>query len=236
MFKRVKNDIQVVFKRDPASRSMLEAFFLYPGLHAIWIHRVAHWLWNKDLKTIARWISYCSRHYTGIEIHPGAKLSEGLFIDHGMGIVIGETAEVGLNVTIYQGVTLGGVSWQKGKRHPTVEEDVVIGAGAKVLGNITIGKGSRIGANSVVVKSVPSNSVVVGVPGQIIKRSKEKEKGTVDLENGQMPDAIGTSLSSIFQRLEILEKKMEGQLTEKDKAKYIHAPENGIWHGEDFMI
>jgi serine O-acetyltransferase len=160
-----------VLERDPAARTWLEVLLVYSGLHAIWIHRIAHWLWQHNFRFIARWLSQFSRWLTGIEIHPGAKIGKGFFIDHGMGVVIGETAEIGADVTLYHGVTLGGTSLEKGKRHPTIGDRVVIGAGAKILGAITIGNDSRIGANAVVVKSVPPNSVVVGVPGQIVQRS-----------------------------------------------------------------
>ena len=153
---------------DPAARRPLEVFFAYPGLHAVWGHRINHWLWMHKFKLIARWLSHVNRFFTGIEIHPGAVIGSSLFIDHGMGVVIGETAEIGDNVTLYHGVTLGGVSLEKVKRHPTIEDNVVIGSGAKVLGPFTVGKGSRIGSNSVVVKEVPANSTVVGVPGRIV--------------------------------------------------------------------
>jgi serine O-acetyltransferase len=172
MFKNVRNDLKVVFERDAAARTTLEVLLVYPGLHALWFYRMCHWMWNHHLKTLARLLTHLSRFLTGIEIHPGTNIGEGFFIDHGMGIVIGETAEIGKNVTLYQGVTLGSLSLHKGKRHPTIEDGVIIGAGAKVLGPITIGHGSRIGANAVVLKSVPPHSVVVGVPGQIIRHSK----------------------------------------------------------------
>ncbi|MGB9801296.1 MAG: serine O-acetyltransferase, partial [Thermanaerothrix sp.] len=189
MFQTLREDIESVFERDPAARTFLEVLLTYPGLHAIWLHRVAHWLWRRRLKLIARWLSTLNRFLTGIEIHPGAKIGRRFFIDHGMGVVIGETAEVGDNVTMYHGVTLGGVSLEKGKRHPTIEDDVVIGAGAKVLGNIVVGRGSRIGANAVVVKSVPPNSVVVGVPGQVVVRSQPRPAAP-DLQHDKLPDAI----------------------------------------------
>lgn len=226
MFERMQNDIQVILDRDPAARSKWEVFWCYPGLHAIWWHRMTHWLWKHNWKTLARWISYVDRFFTGIEIHPGAQIADGFFIDHGMGVVIGETAEIHRNVTIYHGVTLGGTSLEKVKRHPTIEENVVIGAGAKVLGNITIGRDSRIGANSVVVKSVPANAVVVGVPGQVIVRSDHKVPS-----QDQMPDAIGVSLASVLGRLEKIESAMK-----LETSKSTRPPEEGVWHGEDFMI
>src|SRR5512144_1148405 len=168
MFAALKQDIKAVFDRDPAARSVPEVIFCYPGLHALWFHRVAHWFWKHEFYFIGRFISHLGRFFTGIEIHPGATIGQGCFIDHGVGVVIGETAEIGDNVTLYHGVTLGGVSWEKVKRHPTIEDNVVIGSGAKVLGPFTVGKGSRIGSNSVVVKEVPAHSTVVGVPGRIV--------------------------------------------------------------------
>lgn len=235
MFARVRKDIKAILQKDPAARSAWEVFLTYPGLHAIWYHRVAHWFWNKNLKTIARLLSTVNRFFTGVEIHPGAKIGEGVFIDHGMGVVIGETAEVMNDVTIYHGVTLGGTSLEKIKRHPTVEEGVIIGAGAKVLGAITIGHHARIGANSVVIKSVPPNSIVVGVPGQIIIRSKKLPVPGIDLHHEQMPDAIGESMGSVLNRLEKIEAALKDKLKDTGKLA-MHPPEKGVWHGEDFMI
>src|SRR5512136_2126953 len=187
MLKTLRRDVQVVFERDPAARSVLEILLCYPGLHAVWGHRLSHWLWTRRLRLLARWVSQLVRSLTGIEIHPGAQIGPGLFIDHGMGVVIGETAELGANVTLYHGVTLGGTSLSKGKRHPTLEDDVVVGAGAKILGAITIGADSRIGANAVVVKPIPPNSVVVGVPGEVVMRSQPRAgKGQPDLEHSVM--------------------------------------------------
>lgn len=172
MFKTISEDIQSVFNRDPAARNKWEVFFNYPGLHAVWMHRFSHKLWSLGLKWIARFLSNCSRFLTGIEIHPAAQLGRRVFIDHGMGVVIGETAVVGDDVTLYHGVTLGGTSWKAGKRHPTLGKNVVVGAGAKVLGPIEIGENARIGSNSVVVKSVPVGATCIGVPGRIIMPSK----------------------------------------------------------------
>src|SRR5512138_2608770 len=188
MFKTIHDDIQSVFDRDPAARSTLEVLLCYPGLHAVWGHRITHWLWTHDLKLPARWGSQLARGLTGIEIHPGATIGKGFFIDHGMGVVIGETAEVGLDVTLYHGVTLGGTSLEKGKRHPTLGDRVVVGAGAKILGAIEIGANSRIGANALVVKPVPADSVVVGVPGQVVHRSKPASAAQPDLNHSQLPD------------------------------------------------
>jgi serine O-acetyltransferase len=234
MFNRLKEDIHSVFERDPAARTTLEVLLCYPGLHALWGHRAAHWLWQRNLKLVARGVSQVMRGVTGIEIHPGAKIGNNLFIDHGMGVVIGETAEIGNCVTLYHGVTLGGTSLNKGKRHPTIEDEVVIGAGAKVLGAITVGANSRIGANAVVVKSVPPNSVVVGVPGQVVVRSQPAPQvHSPDLEHGRLPDAIGDTLAALVAHVERLEMRIAGN---GFKEPALHAPDHGIWHGEDFSI
>ena len=230
----IREDIRSVLERDPAARNTLEVLFCYPGLHAIWAHRVSHRLWKSGLKLFARWLSQIVRGMTGIEIHPGATLGRKLFIDHGMGVVIGETAEVGDHVTIYHGVTLGGTSVHKTKRHPTVENHVVIGAGAKVLGAITIGANSRIGANAVVIKSTPPNSVVVGVPGQVVVREQPSlpsgEKP--DLDHGRLPDTITDTITVLIAHVEALEKRVNGGVY----GPALHAPEHGIWHGSDFSI
>jgi serine O-acetyltransferase len=210
MLKTMRRDIQAVFDRDPAARSIWEVLFLYPGLHAIWMHRLAHALWRNDLKWLARLVSNISRFFTGIEIHPGAQIGPGFFIDHGMGTVIGETAEVGADVTLYHNVTLGGVSWEKVKRHPTLEDHVVVGAGAQVLGPITIGAHSRIGANSVVVKDVPAGSVVVGVPGRIKSRNGDTaEIDRADLQHNRLPDPNGEMLRHLTARLVALENTVQ---------------------------
>ena len=233
-FHTLRRDIQAVFERDPAARSTLEVMLCYPGLHAVWGHRLAHWFWSHRLKLLGRWVSQMMRGLTGVEIHPGATIGAGFFIDHGMGVVIGETAEIGREVTLYHGVTLGGTSLQKGKRHPTIGDRVVIGAGAKVLGDVTVGADSRIGANAVVVKPVPANSVVVGVPGQIISRSKpHRASDAPDLNHTALPDLVGVSLTSLMQRVEALETRLVGHETTLD---HIHAPEFGAWRGEDFSI
>jgi serine O-acetyltransferase len=173
-FQSVRDDISAIFERDPAARSYLEVLLCYPGLHALWGHRVSHWLWGHDLRFLARLNSQVVRFFTGIEIHPGAHIGHRLFIDHGMGVVIGETAIVGDDVTLYQGVTLGGTGKEKGKRHPTIGNSVSIGSGAKLLGNITIGENCRIGAGSVVLRSVPDNATVVGVPGHMVLRAGKR--------------------------------------------------------------
>lgn len=229
-------DIQSIFERDPAARSILEIILCYPGLHAVWGHRVAHWFWTHNFKLIGRWISQITRSLTGIEIHPGAVIGKGFFIDHGMGVVIGETAEIGDDVTLYHGVTLGGTSLNKGKRHPTIGDRVVIGAGAKVLGAITVGSDSRIGANAVVIKSVPPNSVVVGVPGQVVSRSKPHlASDAPDLNHTNLPDLIGVSLTTLLTRVNMLEKRLNGHGHEHAPV-HIHIPEGGMWRGEDFSI
>jgi len=234
MFNTLRRDIQSVFDRDPAARSTFEILLCYPGLHAVWGHRVSHWLWTHGHKLLARWVSQTVRGYTGIEIHPGATLGPGFFIDHGMGVVIGETAEIGANVTLYHGVTLGGTSLAKGKRHPTLGDNVVVGTGAKVLGAITIGEGCRIGANAVVVKSVLPNSVVVGVPGQAVERSKPRSvTARPDMEHQLLPDMIGQSVISLMSRMDALEQRIAGYERVNSTP---HLPEHGVWHGEDFSI
>ncbi|MBI4789224.1 MAG: serine O-acetyltransferase [Chloroflexi bacterium] len=234
MLTTIRRDIQSVLQRDPAARSTLEILICYPGLHAVWGHRISHWLWMRNFKLLARWVSQLARGLTGIEIHPGATLGSGLFIDHGMGVVIGETAEVGNNVTLYHGVTLGGTSLNKGKRHPTLCDNVVVGAGAKVLGAITIGEDSRIGANAVVVRPVPPNSVVVGVPGQAVARGKTRvAKDTPDLEHTLMPDMIGASVISLMSRMDALEQRVVGR---GSAIPGPHVPDRGLWHGDDFSI
>ncbi len=234
MFKTIRDDIQSVLDRDPAARNLFEVILCYPGLHAIWAHRLSHRIWERGFKLLARWISQIARRSTGIEIHPGATIGRNLFIDHGMGVVIGETAEIGDNVTLYHGVTLGGTNLRKQKRHPTIEDHVVIGAGAKVLGAITIGAHSRIGANAVVVKPSPPNSVIIGVPGQIIVRSQGQITGDKpDLEHGLLPDTIGETLSALVAHVEKLEKRLDGHAV---ASPALHMSDHGIWHGEDFAI
>ena len=199
-------DFKIIFERDPAARNWLEVLFFYPGLQAILFHRVAHLLYKLRIPVIPRLISFVARFLTGIEIHPGAAIGQGFFIDHGMGVVIGETAIVGDNVLLYQGVTLGGTGKECGKRHPTVGSNVVVGAGAKVLGNIEIGSNVRIGAGSVVLRSVPSNCTVVGVPGRIIYRSGVR----VDpLEHGSLPDSEAQVIRALVDRIESLEQQLE---------------------------
>lgn len=208
----LKEDIDVIFEQDPAARSYLEVILTYSGLHAIWNHRIAHAFYKKRLFFIARCISQFSRFLTGIEIHPGAKIGRRFFIDHGMGIVIGETCEIGDNVSVFQGVTLGGTGKEKGKRHPTIQDNVLIATGAKVLGSITVGENSKIGAGSVVLKEVPPNSTVVGIPGKVVIQDGVKIKR--DLNHSDLPDPIADR----FKELEKEIKKMKAEL-EKQKER-----------------
>ena len=206
MFARLSADIREVFRRDPAARSVAEILLCYPGLHAVLMHRLTHWFWRHRLFLIARFISHMARFLTGVEIHPGAVIGESLFIDHGMGVVIGETAEIGDKVTLYHGVTLGGTTWQKGKRHPTIGNNVVIGTGAKVLGPVKIGDNTRIGANSVVIGDIPSNSVVVGIPGKVVFRVEGDRRIALDKEF--MPDPQALAIQSLLDRMRVLEEKV----------------------------
>jgi len=206
MLKRMREDIMTVFERDPAARGIPEVILCYPGLHAIWMHRVSHWFWKEKMFFLGRFVSHVARFLTGIEIHPGATIGRRVFIDHGMGVVIGETAEIGNDVTLYHGVTLGGVSLEKIKRHPTVEENVVIGSGAKVLGPFTVGRGSKIGSNSVVIKEVPPNATVVGVPGRMVMTAERPVEKT-DLEHGRLPDPEAKAIACLFDQIRELERK-----------------------------
>ena len=235
MFRKMRHDIRAVKERDPAARNWLEVVLCYPGLWAVWGHRVAHVLWRWRLKLLARWLSQLLRGLTGIEIHPGATIGQGLFIDHGMGVVIGETAEIGVDVTLYQGVTLGGTSQEKGKRHPTLGDGVVVGAGAKVLGAIEVGEYSRVGANAVVVKPVPACAVVVGVPGEILEtKGADRMARVPDLEHGQLPDVLGDAVADLVERVEDLERKLNGGAKHHELA---FTPAGGVWHeGEDPSI
>src|SRR5947207_9501534 len=209
MFDALRRDVRAVLERDPAARSALEVLLCYPGVHALVFHRPAHWLWNHGRFTTARLISHVARFMTGIEIHPAAKLGPGLFIDHGMGVVIGETSEVGENVTIYQGVSLAGTSLKREKRHPTLGNNVVVGAGAKIIGGFPIGDGSRIGAGSVVVREVPPNSVVVGVPGRVTYRDGQRVTGEIDLNQTDLPDPVAKAIEQLVERIRALEAELE---------------------------
>ena len=208
MFKQFIEDAKSIAQRDPAATSVLEVIFLYSGFHAVCFHRIAHWFYNKNMRFIARFISQMSRFLTGIEIHPGAKIGKGLFIDHGMGVVIGETAEVGDNCTIYHNVTLGGTGKDKGKRHPTIGNNVLISTGAKVLGPFKVGDNSRIGANAVVLSEVEPNTAVVGVPGRAVRRGDQKIVPSIELDQIHIPDPVAQELCRLKQRLESLEKEL----------------------------
>ncbi|MGI3745280.1 MAG: serine O-acetyltransferase [Janthinobacterium lividum] len=220
MFERLREDIQSVFHRDPAAGNAFEVLTCYPGMHAIWLHRLSGWLWRNELKWPARMVSNFGRWLTGIEIHPGAKVGRRFFIDHGMGIVIGETAEIGDDVTLYQGVTLGGTSWNKGKRHPTLESGVVVGAGAKVLGPFTVGAGAKVGSNAVVTKPVPAGATVVGIPGRIIVKSDDEaqakrkaiaEKLGFDAYgvSEDMPDPVARAIGQLLDHLQAMDVRVE---------------------------
>ncbi|OKL35947.1 serine O-acetyltransferase [Domibacillus mangrovi] len=215
MFKVLKEDIDIIFEQDPAARSYLEVILTYSGLHAIWSHRLAHGFYKRKFYFIARVISQISRFFTGIEIHPGARIGRRLFIDHGMGVVIGETCEIGNNVTLYQGVTLGGTGKEKGKRHPTLKDGALVATGAKVLGSITVGEDARIGAGSVVLKDVPQNSTVVGIPGRIVVQNGRKVEK--DLNHRNLPDPVADRLNSI--EMEIVRLKKELDETKKGDQK-----------------
>jgi serine O-acetyltransferase len=204
----IREDIAAVFQHDPAARTTLEVVLSYPGLHAIWFYRAAHWLWLHDLKLLGRLVSQFSRWVTGIEIHPGAKIGRRFFIDHGMGVVIGETAEIGDDVLLYQGVTLGGTSFKKEKRHPTIEDHVMVSAGAAVIGPVTIGRGSRIGAGAVVVSSAPPYSTIVGIPGKIVEG--ERARGDfADLDHARLPDPVARAMSNLVDKINQLSIRLE---------------------------
>lgn len=224
MFAQIRRDIQVVFERDPAARSVWEVLLCYPGLKAIWFHRVAHWLWKRNFKLLARVISQISRFLTQIEIHPGATIGQGVFIDHGSGVVIGETAEIHDNVTIYQGVTLGGTGKEKGKRHPTIMNDVVIGNGARILGSFTVGSNSRIGAGAVVLREVPPNSTVVGNPGRIVVQNGVRVE---QLDHVHMPDPVANMLDQMQRQLDKLTRRIE-HLEQENRA--LRKLQEGIAH------
>ena len=206
MFERLKEDIQTVLARDPAARNSFEVVFCYPGLHALWGYRIAHFFWRHRTFVLARFISHIARFLTGIEIHPGAEIGRRFFIDHGMGVVIGETTEIGKDVLLYQGVVLGGTSLKKKKRHPTIENNVVVGAGAIILGAITIGEGVKIGSGAVVLKSVPAGRTVVGIPGRIVE---EPKKPVIDLEWGKLPDPVADALKRIVETQEQWEERIK---------------------------
>ena len=207
MWKLLKDDVDVIFEQDPAARSYLEVVLTYSGLHAIWAHRLAHFFFKKKLFFIARVISQISRFFTGIEIHPGAVIGRRFFIDHGMGVVIGETCTIGDNVTLYQGVTLGGTGKERGKRHPTLEDNVLVATGAKVLGSIVIGANSKVGAGSVVLKDVPANATVVGIPGKVVIQDGVKVKP--DLNHQNMPDPVMDKCESMELKIAAMQREIE---------------------------
>ena len=221
MFRNLKEDIDVIIEQDPAARSRFEVILTYSGLHAIWSHRIAHALHKRKFYFLARIISQISRFFTGIEIHPGATIGKGLFIDHGMGVVIGETCEIGDNVTIYQGVTLGGTGKEKGKRHPTVKDNALISTGAKVLGSITIGENAKVGAGSVVLKDVPANSTVVGIPGRIVVQDGVKIKK--DLNHANLPDPIADRLKEMQDMIEKLTVEIEDLKKERSQQDHDYS-------------
>ncbi len=222
MFAHIREDVRCVFDRDPAARTTFEVLTTYPGVHAVIFYRVAHSLWNAGFRWLARWLSSFARWLTAIEIHPAAKIGRRFFIDHGIGVVIGETAEIGDDVTLYHGVTLGGTTWKKEKRHPTIRDNVVIGAGAKVLGPIEVGEGARIGSNAVVVKDVPPGATVVGVPGRVVERRKkapEISEGTREIARKMgfdaygltrdMPDPVATAIHAMLEHMHAMDRQME---------------------------
>ena len=219
MFRTIREQIETIRLEDPAVKSVFEILFCYPGMQAILLHKAAHWLYCRRRYILARMISQTARFFTGIEIHPGARIGRRLFIDHGMGIVVGETAEIGDDVLLYQGVTLGGTGNEKGKRHPTLGNGVVIGAGAKVLGNILLGDCVKVGAGSVVVKSVPAHSTVVGIPGRVVKSKGEK---IAVLEHGDLPDPEGQRIDELSRRLLLLEEQLHQLQGEKETAGAEH--------------
>ncbi|ASS76947.1 serine O-acetyltransferase [Tumebacillus algifaecis] len=221
MFERMREDIQVIFNRDPAARSTLEVVLTYSGLHALWAYRVSHWFWNMKMRTFARLISQLARWITGIEIHPGATIGRRLFIDHGMGVVIGETAEIGNDCTLYQGVTLGGTGKEKGKRHPTLGDNVLVASGAKVLGSFTIGSGSKVGAGSVVLREVPPNSTVVGIPGKVVIQDGRRVD---DMEQCNLPDPVAEQIKQLQQQIDDLRSELETLRNQEGRARDVDTP------------
>lgn len=207
MFDRVRADIQAVMERDPAATSSVSVLLNYPGLHAVWWHRATHWLWRHGRHGLARFLSQLARWFTGVEIHPGATIGNRFFIDHGMGVVIGETTVIGDDVTIYQGVTLGGTGKESGKRHPTLEDCVVVGVGAAVLGNITVGRGGKVGGGAVVIDDVPPNSTVVGIPGRVVVRAGERVEA-IDLHHEDLPDPVVEMFRCLTRRIDKLERRV----------------------------
>jgi serine O-acetyltransferase len=229
----IREDIATVLERDPAAKSRLEVFLCYSGLHAVWFYRINHWLWNHGLFLIGRFLSQAARFLTAIEIHPGAKIGRRLFIDHGLGVVIGETAIVGNDVTLYQGVTLGGTGKEHGKRHPTIEDSVVVGSGAKILGNITVGRNCRIGAGSVVLRNVPEDSTVVGVPGHIIFR---EGKRVVITDPKQINDPLSEALASVVTEVNKLRERVQQLEGSEVKGEPLSESLQRIMEDVDYQI
>jgi serine O-acetyltransferase len=229
----IREDVATVMERDPAAKSPVEVFFCYSGLHAVWFYRLNHWFWNHRLFFLGRWLSQVARWLTGIEIHPGARIGRRLFIDHGMGVVIGETTIVGDDVTLFQGVTLGGTGKEHGKRHPTIEDNVVIGGGAKILGNITVGKNCRIGAGSVVLRNVPDNSTVVGVPGHIIFR---EGKRVVITDPKQIADPLSEALAAVATEVNRLRERVQRLEGAEAKSEPLPASLQQIIEDIDYQI
>jgi serine O-acetyltransferase len=229
----IREDVANVMEHDPAAKSRLEVYLCYAGLHAVWFYRVNHWLWNHRLLLVGRWLSQVARLLTGIEIHPGATIGRRLFIDHGMGAVIGETAIVGDDVTLYQGVTLGGTGKERGKRHPTLEDGVVVGDGAKILGNITVGKNCRIGAGSVVLRNVPADSTVVGVPGHIIFR---EGKRVVITDPKQINDPLSEALASVVTEVNKLRERVQQLEGSEGKSEPLSSSLQRIMEDVDYQI
>lgn len=229
----IREDVAAVLERDPAAKSRLEVFLCYSGLHALWFYRINHWLWNRGFFLLSRWLSQCARFLTGVEVHPGARIGRRLFIDHGMGVVIGETTIIGDDVTMYQGVTLGGTGKEHGKRHPTIGDNVVIGGGAKILGNVTVGKNCRIGAGSVVLRNVPDNSTVVGVPGHIVFRNGKR---VVITDPKQINDPLSEALAAVATEVNKLRErvhKLDGETaTNGDSASSLEQ----VIHEIDYQI
>ena len=232
MWKTLKEEIDSVFGRDPAVRSRLEVILCYPGFHAILFYRASHWLWRRDVKLLGRFISHIGRFLTGIEIHPGATIGRRFFIDHGMGVVVGETAEIGDDVTLYHGVTLGGTTWSKGKRHPTLGDNVVVGAGAKILGPVTVGEGAAVGSNAVVVKDVPPGTTVVGIPARVVEHGKkageEKHFAAYGTTKPDLPDPVSKAINGLLEHIARLDRR----IAELEGVR--HGGEGrAIAHGED---
>jgi len=228
----IKEDIATAFDRDPAARSTFEVLTAYPGLHAIWAYRLAHWFWQRGFLWLGRMVSHLARWLTGVEIHPGATIGRRFFIDHGMGVVIGETTEIADDVTLYHGVTLGGTTWEKKKRHPTLENGVIVGTGAKVLGAITLGEQSRVGANSVVLQDVPAHSTVIGIPGTVVGATETIiEGGKINLDHHTMPNPVAEAIRHVLQLVDDVNARVDElhpEVKKDDKSKRMKATEKDM--------